>query len=58
MNSKIQDCINGGFVHSAIGISRDSEYKGFSQNDFIKLIDFLYEHYLHAESELEDLKEE
>lgn len=58
MKNSIQDCINGGFVHSAVGIARDSKYEGFSKQDYIKLIDFLYERYLHNDPFLEDSTEE
>lgn len=56
MNSKVQDCICGGYIHSAVGISRDTNYKDFSREDFIKLIDFCYSSYLHIESYLDHSK--
>lgn len=50
MDLRIQDAINDGYIHSAIGLSRDTDYKDFSRDDFIKLINFCYERFLHFES--------
>lgn len=53
MKKEIMDCISGGYLHSAIGISRQIEYQDFSREDFIKLIDFCYSCFLQSERDLE-----
>lgn len=58
MDYRIKEAIDEGYVNTAVGIALETNFEDFSRNDYIKLIKFCYECYLHVEDCLDDLRSE